>query len=85
MLSNPVYSKPFRGAPREVTGATLGWEGAHRGENVDGGNKCHRINCKQRDISAQTDIVVVYWLLQRILLGFSFFFYKKLGKASAAQ
>ncbi len=35
MLSNPVYSKPFRGAPQEVTGATPGREGAYRGENVD--------------------------------------------------
>lgn len=35
MLSNPVYSKPFRGTHQEVTGATLGREGAQGGRNVD--------------------------------------------------
>lgn len=28
MLSNPIYCKPFRKARQEVTGATLGREGA---------------------------------------------------------
>lgn len=32
MLSNPVYFKPFRGARREVSGATLEREGAAREE-----------------------------------------------------
>lgn len=32
MLSNPVYFKPFRGARREVSGATLEREGAARQE-----------------------------------------------------
>lgn len=35
MLSNPVYSKPFRRARQEVTGATLGREGAYCGRYMD--------------------------------------------------
>lgn len=34
MLSNPVYFKPFRGARREVSGATLEREGAARQEDM---------------------------------------------------
>lgn len=49
MLSNPVYSKPFRRARQEVTGATLRREGGlvWRKRGLREGNKGFTIDSKQ--------------------------------------